>query len=396
MPYETLPAVSGGWLGLFRGPRALLVATADESFVASAWAAIADDSALQALLDLLTSHGLALTPEFVLLEWQPGADARVIVRGQSTLLVTDAAGQTELSGAGVATWVERTIASVSAIELTVPGAVAAASGYLPLVEGAVLLAGARVDLEVGSAPAAKVPAGTPTADAAATPVVPAATAKASAPAPSESPVDVEATIVVPPEPEPEPEPPASAPEPDQGGYDYLFGETVFRTVSEAAVPTAEEDAPAQEEPLAGDHDGETVLTSDIAGLRRARKARPAESTAPPAPKLVLHVSTTGAREPLSEPILVGRSPSVSKVSGGALPRLLALGSIDQDISRNHAQFTLEGDTVVVTDLHSKNGTVIVLPGKEPQTLRAGEPTSVLVGTVVDLGGGITLTVEEDR
>ncbi len=389
MPYETLPAVSGGWLGLFRGARALLVATADDSFVAGAWAAIADDSALQALLDLLTSNGLAQTPEFVLLEWQPGADARVIVRGQSTLLVTDAAGQTELSGAGVSTWVERTIAAVSAIELTVPGAVAATSGYLPLVEGAVLLAGARVKLQPQSAPLGGSKVAAPvTAAATATP--PSATPTSTPPAPTEPPVDVEATIVVAPESEPE------VPEPQEGGYDYLFGETVFRSVAEAAVSAPEEEAPADDEPLAGDHDGETVLTSDIAGLRRARKARPAESAAPPAPKLVLLVSTTGAREPLSEPILVGRSPSVSKVSGGALPRLLALGSIDQDISRNHAQFTLEGDTVVVTDLHSKNGTVIVLPGKEPQTLRAGEPTSVLVGTVVDLGGGITLTVEEDQ
>ena len=389
MPYETLPAVSGGWLGLFRGARVLLVATADDSFVAGAWAAIADDSALQGLLDLLTSNGLAQTPEFVLLEWQPGADARVIVRGQSTLLVTDATGQTELSGAGVSTWVERTIAAVSAIELTVPGAVAATSGYLPLVEGAVLLAGARVKLQPQSAPLGGSKVAAPvTAAATATP--PSATPTSTPPAPTEPPVDVEATIVVAPESEPE------ALEPQEGGYDYLFGETVFRSVAEAAVSAPEEDAPADNEPLAGDHDGETVLTSDIAGLRRARKARPAESAAPPAPKLVLLVSTTGAREPLSEPILVGRSPSVSKVSGGALPRLLALGSIDQDISRNHAQFTLEGDTVVVTDLHSKNGTVIVLPGKEPQTLRAGEPTSVLVGTVVDLGGGITLTVEEDQ
>ncbi|NYF11333.1 hypothetical protein HDC94_002489 [Leifsonia sp. AK011] len=389
MPYETLPAVSGGWLGLFRGARALLVATADDSFVAGAWAAIADDSALQALLDLLTSNGLAQTPEFALLEWQPGADARVIVRGQSTLLVTDATGQTELSGAGVSTWVERTIAAVSAIELTVPGAVAATSGYLPLVEGAVLLAGARVTLQPQSAPLGGSKLAAPvTAAATATP--PSATPASTPPAPTESPVDVEATIVVAPESEPE------VLEPQEGGYDYLFGETVFRSVAEAAVSAPEEDAAADDEPLAGDHDGETVLTSDIAGLRRARKARPAESVAPPAPKLVLLVSTTGAREPLSEPILVGRSPSVSKVSGGALPRLLALGSIDQDISRNHAQFTLEGDTVVVTDLHSKNGTVIVLPGKEPQTLRAGEPTSVLVGTVVDLGGGITLTVEEDQ
>jgi hypothetical protein len=84
---------------------------------------------------------------------------------------------------------------------------------------------------------------------------------------------------------------------------------------------------------------------------------------------------------------------VSKVSGGSVPKLIAIPG-DQDISRNHVQFAVEGDTVVVTDLHSRNGTSVVLPGKAPQLLRQGEPTSVLVGTIVDLGGGVTITVKE--
>nr|WP_255453762.1 FHA domain-containing protein [Cryobacterium sp. HLT2-28] len=65
------------------------------------------------------------------------------------------------------------------------------------------------------------------------------------------------------------------------------------------------------------------------------------------------------------------------------------------MSRNHVRITVEGETVVVTDLHSRNGTVIVLPGKPPQKLRGGESTSVIVGTVVDLGGGVTLSVGQD-
>ena len=114
---------------------------------------------------------------------------------------------------------------------------------------------------------------------------------------------------------------------------------------------------------------------------------------PAAPRLVL-VMPGGSREALTQPILIGRSPTVGKVSG-PIPRPLTLGPGDQDISRNHAQFVLEGGTVVVTDLHSRNGTSIVLPGKSPQKLRAGEPTSVIVGTVVDFGGGLTITVEEE-
>ena len=173
-------------------------------------------------------------------------------------------------------------------------------------------------------------------------------------------------------------------------------ETAFR-VPDAALP-APALVPAAEEPLDGDHDGHTVMTSDIAKLRagrRAPKAASAEAPKAATSTLVLAISTTGAREPLTQPILVGRAPSVSKVSGDQIPRLLRVGTVDQDISRNHARIALEGDTVVVTDLHSRNGTLIVLPGKEPQKLRAGEPTSVIVGTVVDLGGGVTLTVDED-
>ena len=214
-------------------------------------------------------------------------------------------------------------------------------------------------------------------------------------------------------------------EPSQNSsYDYLFGDTMYRDVAGAAVVDVAEHAAGQAtedgsaggagvpEPQtsaalvgagesAGDHDGQTVLTSDIAKLRAERKAKrasrstgPAAPAAPPAPTMVLTLPN-GTRESLAQPVLVGRAPSVSQVSGGNIPRLVTVGTADQDISRTHARFVLEGGTVVVTDLHSRNGTMIVLPGKEPQKLRAGEPTAVIVGTVIDFGGGITLTVEEN-
>jgi len=67
---------------------------------------------------------------------------------------------------------------------------------------------------------------------------------------------------------------------------------------------------------------------------------------------------------------------------------------NQDISRTHAQITAEGGTVVVTDLHSSNGTMITLPGRAAQKLRPGEPATIIVGTVIDLGDGATLTLSE--
>ena len=100
----------------------------------------------------------------------------------------------------------------------------------------------------------------------------------------------------------------------------------------------------------------------------------------------------GSIEAIGTEVLLGRSPSVSQVSGVRLPRLVTIGAGDPDISRNHLRVAVEGDTVVVTDLHSRNGTHVVAPGKPPVKLRAGEPTPVLTGTVVDLGGGCTLQV----
>jgi hypothetical protein len=340
------------------------------------------------------------------------------VRGAPALEVTDAAGTHTLSAAGIATWAERSLPGVTAMDLTILG-VSASGAELPIVSGVSHLAGLRFDLGTVSAPATE----TPKAEPAAAPVRKRASTRAAAApvevAPVEAPtevaentappeIDVEATIVSRPEPTAEEAPaPVETAAEDEAGYDYLFGETMHRSVAEAAVHVPDPDAAAADaagaaagvEPDGIEHDGETVLTSDVQKLRRQRKPRRAAAVAPSAevqPQLVLAASPGGTREPLTEPLLVGRSPSVSKVSGGALPRLLTIAGIDQDISRNHVQFALEGGTVVVTDLHSKNGTTIVLPGKGPQTLRAGEPTAVIVGTVIDLGGGVTFTVEEER
>jgi len=153
--------------------------------------------------------------------------------------------------------------------------------------------------------------------------------------------------------------------------------------TEVSVDTADE----------GDHDGSTVLASSITRTRGGRRPR-GDAPAPPAAPSVVVVLPNGTREPLDQAIVVGRSPSVSNVPAGQLPRLVTVTGGDQDISRSHVRFALEGGTVVVTDLHSRNGTTIVLPGGEKQKLRGGEPTPVIVGTSVDLGGGIELSIEE--
>lgn len=222
----------------------------------------------------------------------------------------------------------------------------------------------------------------------------------------------------------------AAPASDADSYDYLFGATIFRPVGQAAVAEEdEEDGEATGSPAAasvpasstataatptvasGDHDGSTVFSTDIRQAREESRARAggdqagasaasASASAPtPGDNADAHrfggyvlVLPDGRSQELNAPVIIGRAPSVSNVPASVLPHLITLSA--DDISRNHVRIAVEGGTVVVTDLLSSNGTQVIQPGKPPLSLRGGEPTPVIVGTVVDLGSGITLTIAE--
>ncbi|VXB51509.1 FHA domain-containing protein [Pseudoclavibacter sp. 8L] len=145
------------------------------------------------------------------------------------------------------------------------------------------------------------------------------------------------------------------------------------------------------------------LTAHAADQRRQQHAVdvPSEASAAPNPpeqragggeaSYIVELST-GATVDLSGPLVLGRAPSMgAEQIGGVLPRHVKLTGAT-DISRNHVLLTVEGGVIVVTDLHSRNGTDVVMPGRGPQRLRAGEPTAVMPDTVIDLGSGVFLTV----
>lgn len=90
---------------------------------------------------------------------------------------------------------------------------------------------------------------------------------------------------------------------------------------------------------------------------------------------------------LEVPILVGRRPAPPRVESGALPRLVTVPSPEQEVSSTHLRIEQSGDAVVVTDLRSTNGTVVVRPDGDTSRLRPGESTVVLSGTVVQIGDG---------
>ncbi|MGQ7311242.1 FHA domain-containing protein [Microbacterium arabinogalactanolyticum] len=155
----------------------------------------------------------------------------------------------------------------------------------------------------------------------------------------------------------------------------------------------------------GDHDGATI---SLAEARRLRAE--AATSAPDAPTEAIPVfenapvAASGARIRLStgqvvdldRTVIIGRKPRSTRTSGSTMPHLIAVDSPESDISRNHLEVRPEGDSVVVIDLHTTNGSTLLRPGADPVRLHPGEQTLVLHGDVIDMGDGVTVTVEEQR
>ena len=168
----------------------------------------------------------------------------------------------------------------------------------------------------------------------------------------------------------------------------------------------------------GDHDGHTVSISKLVGLAApsgppsAALGRPVLaslcvgghanpptafecatcgsplSSPPihvPRPSLGHLVFGSGERVELDRPAVIGRNPKIEGRVGSELPRVVKLAG-GTALSRSHIAVHLEGWQVLVEDLGSANGTVMTLPGRDPQRLRAGEPMIIVPGTVIDLGG----------
>ena len=369
-------------------PGAVLVVAGDDAatIVGELWPALSAD-ATTAVIERLTARGLGNTPDFALVTWTHEAAAglvRVLVRGDFEVT----AGGSRISGVGVSTWTERVLDVPTEFAVESLGA-EAGDDWLPIVDGIVTTGRVAVPARATS-PVAVVPvvAATPPETMTATAAPPAVrapvgTAAAATPAVATAGVAASEQTI--------------APVDEETANDFIEPIPAPSSLRGASSGRGDQADP-------GDHDGLTIASVDIRRLRAEREAAKAADAAPirgddtdharsqprqPEPQLRM---PDGALEPIGHELVLGRAPSVSKVSGGRLPRLVTIGHGDPDISRSHVRLALEGGTVVITDLHSRNGTLVVAPGKPPVKLRAGEPTPVLIGTVVDLGGGCTLQV----
>lgn len=190
-----------------------------------------------------------------------------------------------------------------------------------------------------------------------------------------------------------------APAPPSIAEDDVLDATVHSAPRGPAAPPAE---------LAGDHDGSTISLAELRRMREAAGDAPQQTTGtsgPDTPTEVLpavgapaadHGSarlSSGQVVTLDRTVIIGRRPRATRASGDSLPHLVAVESPQQDISRSHLEIRPEGDSVVVIDLHTTNGSTLMRPGADPVRLHPGEHTLVLSGDVVDLGDGVTVSFE---
>ncbi len=382
---------------------AVKVASAAERLDAM-WTAVESRSPVAEILDRVIGGSLTGAPDFTLVGWDGDASGSMAVhvfsRGTLGATVTTASGTESIEADGVTTWAERRIDDVRQISIG-----NASDAGMPIAHGMVYADGCLISATPGAvaAPVARASVASSTMsedkvsedkvseDTIASPVedsrgVSAATPvakKASAPTP----------------------PAVVAPEGESGAYDHLFGATVMRPIEDAAVrPPTEDDETAEHDAASApestepdDLDEHTVMTDDISALRaKRRKDRGTPvATVEPAPLTYFLEASNGQREIIDGTLLLGRAPVVSRVPGGVVPRLVKVTTPNQELSRTHLEVKVEGGAVVATDLHSKNGTLVTAPGMSPQQLRAGEPTTVIPGSVIDLGDTAVYTVGEE-
>jgi pSer/pThr/pTyr-binding forkhead associated (FHA) protein len=73
---------------------------------------------------------------------------------------------------------------------------------------------------------------------------------------------------------------------------------------------------------------------------------------------------------------------------------MTVPSANHDISRTHLEVAPAGWQIVVTDLNSTNGTVLVRHGAvDRQQLAPGEPVPVQLGSVIELGDGVSVLID---
>lgn len=413
------------------------------------WQVARDGGGVLAALGVLAAGGFADLPDFVVVDLAAGGDVHAVLRGDVHLAVPGADGAQDVEAQPGAVWTEHRATSAGGATVRVGGAGTQGRAWWPVRSGvvrasAVRLAGAQ-DAAATGAPVRAADVAVPTSGAAPGALrerrgsgraarseasIAAATLGAPVVAPAPDPVGGAAGADVPvpadlppldlvPDPAPVVEAVGTAtpwwagddggaaadpvtPVPDLPVLEPADDEPFVLTPADVPTP-AVADVPmirvGTHQPGDDDHDGMTILSSDLAQIRDqlptwSQDAVPGPFLAPvPAPLSARLVLSTGLVVPLDRSVLLGRAPQVARVTNRELPRLVTVPSPNQDISRTHAEVRVDGEHVVVTDLDSTNGVHVSRAGDGVRRLHPGEPSVVATDEVVDLGDGVTFTVE---
>ena len=388
----------GEWVVL-SGPTSLVVLEPPTQewapLINTLWQQVVASASIADLGARLASFKIDELPSFGAFFWT--ADGmRSLIRGQISVIDL-ATGKVVANGQGIQTWSEVGLAGVDHIRVEVPYEGDDTLLELPLVVGAVRAS--SVVLDASEQAQVRSPQGQPAEAAAAeAPIGQTAELPADEIADGISALRNAATELMP---SPFDEPEAGA-EPDA---------TAPQKLEAAVAPNLAEDRsgtmpahPGTESERWPDIEQSAILAvlcpNGHVSPPNATRCRvcgsPVGSHGPQFvahPVLAVLRASDGSSAELDRPVLIGRAPSSDR-SRSQAPRLMTVPSPNHDISRTHLEVAPDDWQIVVTDLNSTNGTILVRPGAvDRQQLPPGERISVQVGSVLELGDGVSVLID---
>lgn len=401
----------GPWLVLCGPTTAVVLEPADASWtglVETLWTEVLAAASIGELAARLAAYRIDTMPSFAAFFWGPDG-MRSLVRGEVRVLDPDTE-EVVAQGSGVQTWTEIGLGGLLRVRVDLPGDRDPVAPTLPLVVGVVGAASllldasapARLSSPQGDSPIALGAGGEAEVDAqSGAPAEDAPEGGASQEAgyqdegtesagdevavPAEGPAEGPATELVDPF--------------EDERVEHENAATRFLAVSDLDASPAQGSADSST-PAGG---GPTVPAvrcprghPNPPGASRCRVCTVAveaqQPQAVPPPVLAVLRVSNGDVVALDRPVLIGRAPAVER-SSALDPELLVLSSPSHDISRTHLEINLVDWQIILTDLHSTNGTLLTTPDGAARTLAPGEPTVVELGSAVELADGVSVLID---
>ncbi len=124
----------------------------------------------------------------------------------------------------------------------------------------------------------------------------------------------------------------------------------------------------------------------------ARPVAPQDPVRVPRPQLGVLRLPDGDTVPLDRGVVLGRQPTAPPETAD-WPHLVRVGHDSSYVSRTHLRVELDGWLVVATDVGSRGGTTLRVPGRAPERIRAHEPYVWEPGQVLDLADSCEVVYE---